>query len=30
LGGKTRKDRGLNRRNRDLIEKIPIGGRAFL
>jgi hypothetical protein len=27
-GAKTEKIRGLNRRNRDLIERIPIGGRA--
>jgi hypothetical protein len=28
LGSKIEKIRGLNRRNRDLIERIPIGGRA--
>jgi hypothetical protein len=30
LGGKTRKDRVLNRRNRGLFKRVYIGGRAFL
>jgi hypothetical protein len=30
LGWKTRKDRGLNRRNRGLFKRVYIGGSAFL